>query len=455
MDKSRILRVVFPILLVILVSYPTSPVLFQILASNYQTTIAICAFIILVCSVLFKSDTKSLKFNGCRRIIFYYCITNCAVCLLSSVFTRMTVGIRDALFIAALSSAALFLHRRVFIRIVENYAFLISVLIAVSTLSIGAFFLGLIERESCYVSLSIVNESNPVYTRQIGSDFTYYFPFFVCVIPIPNYVENLGFGIAFIRQPFIFTEPTYTWTYLAPVWFLVYSDKAFRNRTFCLSFLTLGLLLSFSVWGILSAGLILYILLIVKLRMIRQQRAAIVFVLTSIAAVVLNYELVLGIIGGGKIGQVDSLVERINLGAPLSLLGFASGDVESDESIGYGFGTVLMRYGVIGATVYLVWWIYLFCWSLRLFTDRRKQSCEFSPMLFFCSLTMSQLMALKIPQLGFLFSIIVLGYWDAKGNPGVNSLVNRSQKKTVHTWNNREAFASAKHGAWKTQNSTS
>jgi hypothetical protein len=271
-----------------------------------------------------------------------------------------------------------------------------------------AFFSGLIGERGWLVSGLSISKTNPVYARQKAGDSNYYMPLYLAVIPIPGDYQESG---SFTRQPFIFTEPTYTWAYLAPLWFLIYSDKVFRRRILCLSAIGGALLFSSAVLGMLSALVALYLVLLSK--MIRKRAGVLLLGVLAVLVLALYYKPVLESVAPDKLSQVAYFSERINI-SDFDIAPFGVNVGGGDEPITYGSLDVLVRYGYVGAIAYVLWSVTIFMWSFRLMGHQRLLGNRLSPRLAFAAVTMSLLMAVKVPQITMLTTLVIVGYWDAK-----------------------------------------
>ncbi len=397
-----------PILLATVIVYPSSPVLFQLLLGDHQVAVAIAALVIVAITLRWRLDRRPVTSSSSRRIVVLYCLSIGVVCVASFLIHGTRAGIRDSIFLLSICTTILCLAKRDYVRVVENYALFLSLLIIVSGVIVIAFFSGLIGERGWLVSRLSISKTNPVYARQKAGDSNYYMPLYLAVIPIPGDYQDSG---SFTRQPFIFTEPTYTWAYLAPLWFLIYSDKVFRRRILCLSAIGGALLFSSAVLGMLSALVALYLVLLSK--MIRKRAGVLLLGVLAVLVLALYYKPVLESVAPDKLSQVAYFSERINI-SDFDIAPFGVNVGGGDEPITYGSLDVLVRYGYVGAIAYVLWSVTIFMWSFRLMGHQRLLGNRLSPRLAFAAVTMSLLMAVKVPQITMLTTLVIVGYWDAK-----------------------------------------
>lgn len=418
MNKTA--HIVFAFLLASIVVYPSSPILQLLLVGDYQISMALFAVATLMFTWIYKSCHQPGRFNAISKLVRAYWLSITAICIISFTVTGSKTALRDVLFISAICGMILYLPRQIYVHIVEYYVFILSALIIIASMGVIIFFSGLIDQQSWYVPHLSLNENNAICSREAGVDgFNYYLPLYLGVVAIPNLLAEQGFGFTFIRQPFIFTEPAYAWAYLAPLWFLVFGDRTFRNRIFCLFSISVALIFSFSVWGILSVLLTLIILYLI--RRSKKPFSAVLITILFLLPVSYYYEPILTAVSPSKLEAVKSIVERADVMGRFSSVPFGlkiesdfGGDAGNGSTLGiFGALSILPRYGYCGMLLYICWLIVVALWAIKYFKSRKPFVGASSSILLGATFV-SLLVLLKVPQITILPTLILLGYFNAK-----------------------------------------
>ncbi len=210
------------------------------------------------------------------------------------------------------------------------------------------FYTHLIDWPSWNVEHLGLSDTNPLRSRQFKADFDYYLPLWVAVVPQGSAVEQ-GLGLSFVRQPFVFAEPSELWYFAAGPFWLAVADEKLPARALCLTVLGIALGLSFSVYGILVtlAGLMFAAAMAVGGRLF------VFLIAASIVAAlpfVPLYEWV-SMLGSNKAEELSFYTQNVTVFSDLTLLGHVAS--QKEQPLSYGFLSVLYRYGVVGFAVNL------------------------------------------------------------------------------------------------------
>jgi hypothetical protein len=78
-------------------------------------------------------------------------------------------------------------------------------------LDVSMFYAHWIDWPTWSVERLTLDATNPVLIRQEWGDADYYPPLRIALVPQALDVTDQGFGFHFVRQPFVYTEPSGTW----------------------------------------------------------------------------------------------------------------------------------------------------------------------------------------------------------------------------------------------------
>jgi hypothetical protein len=251
-----------------------------------------------------------------------------------------------------------------------------------SFLAVSMFYAHWLDWPSWSVERLGLAETNPLRTRQFNADFDFYLPLWMAVVPSPTThgVTEQGFGLAFVRQSFVYIEPSDVW-YAVAGWFgIALVDTKMPARTLCLVVLGLALALSFSVFGILVTVLAVVFAFAMAVGG-RWLVAAAVLAILAILPFIPIYEWV-QMIGSNKADELAFYVQNVTVLSDLTLLGHAAS--QKEQPISYGFLIVLYRYGMVGFAVMLCVSIAILWAAFRLLRDQAVLGWRRFPLFIAC-----------------------------------------------------------------------
>jgi hypothetical protein len=262
-----------------------------------------------------------------------------------------------------------------------HVAFLVPAMIVVAL-----FYGGLIDWPTWRVERLGFGPANPLFIRSDYADFEYYLPLWTALIPHAA-VDEQGFGVAFVRQPLVFIEPTDTWLYSTALFWYAIADPRMPLRKFCIGVLALALLVSFSVAGILAtAGAIV---LCVAVSIGGRAMVPLAILAGALLLMAVPLETLLNLIGANKGEQLVFYRENVTVLDNLTLLGNAP--AADEEPTSYGFLIVPYRYGLVGAAVILGVIAAMAFASLRLLGDAATLGWRRFPLFIGCFVSLVML----------------------------------------------------------------
>ncbi len=394
---------IFPFLLLIIITYPSSPVLFLTLFENNKEVYIIYLLIILLFTLLVKKETYSTRKDKVHIYILLYFISIGFVYLCTIINSNTGVVQRDLFTLCVLLIMYIKLTGKIFIKIFQNMIFIFCIILYISFIVSLLLVLNIINLDVWNAANLSLYDNNPIVSRYKYGDFIYYFPYYFAVVPTSEYAPQNLFGIAFNRLPFIFTESTYTWSYIAPYFLVVVIDKRFKNRNFCLLIFSLCLLFSFSNYGlILGFGIFILYYICRKMNSTKAVFFIISIFIVFYSILPINF---INIALPNKAGQFLSIQESINyIQISPSLFGQ---NLENLDIFSYGSTVNFLRYGIFGGAVYLCWILILSIWSLSMFVKSNKRSL-FLPIIFMVFFFM------KIPIMALYTGVLIIIYYRSK-----------------------------------------
>ena len=330
---------IFGILFLILVTYPSSPILFALLGA-YPSLSYIFIVLILIFLLLFTTR-KKIRVSKELRIIFI--LLGFSI-VLNFGFAAIGTAIRDFLTLLVIYITLISLNKNQLCKLLQRYTYFQVFFIATamaSTLIFVSFDMPGWNVES----LTYLSDDNPIIARQKSGDFDYFMPLYLSVVPI----ERDGLT----RFPLMFTEPTYLWNYCLGLFIF-----QFYSRRNYLVILLLGsaLVFSLSYFGLL---VIIVMIIMISLDFLRNASKFSRFTFSFFLLVSLliltwihpNFFLdsLYLILPEQKFKQIDYYFSVVNIFNNLSIFGTDT----VDEFRVYGATAILPRYGVLGFIVYI------------------------------------------------------------------------------------------------------
>ena len=396
------MNIVIAFILFLLITYPSSPVLF-LLFGVYNVELYMLYSTIFFVLVLLKKPGEEGGNAVYKKILISYVI----VYSLSLFLLKNVTAARDLITVAVILVMIIRLPQGVFINIFRKYILLSTAILFVSIITTIIFhFIGFEEWEVS--KLTFISRNNPAYVRSEWADYRYFMPLYMSLITVSDSVAEIAFGITFERMPIMYDEPTSLWVVTLGSFFYALGDKSLQYRLFVLSILTAGLLLSFSVYGVLVLFCMLFYYLYMRVELFRRYNyvmlAGLLFIMLLLNLNPYFLDSILTAIGGNKYHQYLYFSEVINLKDAITFLGVSAGTETEHRS--YGALSVFVRYGILGILLYAyVWYLIL----MRTFKICRKTIKGHKPILYFSMAILSSLLLyLKNPQMNLLLPILYL-----------------------------------------------
>ena len=256
--------------------------------------------------------------------------------------------------------------------------------------------------------------TNPVMSRTINGDFEFYLPLWVAVIPHTQAADQ-GFGLNFVRQSFVFIEPSDLWYFVSGPFWIALADTRMPARTLCLSVLGIALALSFSVFGILVtlAALMFAGAMAIGGRLLLSLVAAITLVALPFIPL---YEWI-QLLGSNKADEVSFYVQNVTVLRDVTLLGHAAS--QSEQPLSYGFLTVIYRYGMVGLGVTLCVAAAILWVAFRLLGDAKTLGWRRYPLFIACFASVALLVkgTAIVPTMAALSVSAAIGIRQRRLNP--------------------------------------
>ena len=395
-------------LLLFIVTYPANVVLYLFTFNIGSEVYSAISIILIINLIIFDFSVSKYRTN---KPICNWVVVFCILCLLGYFVNGSKTAARDSLTMLAIWFF-IKLPPRLIVEVVRKYIVYHAIFLLISGLAISTWIFGFIDLDQWHVSrLSFINNNNSAVVRDNYGDFVYHMPFYLTLIPIDisNNLTSWFFGMRFSRLPFMYAEPSYTWMYTVGLFCFSIGDQNMPYRKWLLLMMFLALLLSFSVQGILSLiiagfiGLCFSSFSLVK----RNPRTFIIFLFTVIlVGQIFGLNLaVLRIIGESKVEYalfLENTLSLETLTANLSLLG---GDESLLTNAHVGSLSILVRYGLLGSGILVLFWIWLIDRSIFLLSFKQV---SFRMCFLPLSVLVSCFIAFRIPQINQMIPIILL-----------------------------------------------
>lgn len=352
MGCSKITLFTAVMAIILVGTYPTSPVLHQLLIFSPKAVFVLLSIFIIYFLLKIVSNSPSEKIEGLTKKLTKLLLITFIFLLYKIIFDDSLIAVRDLL-VVIIALILLSINLRFLILIQGKICNIIAIIITIAFIPVILINLEIIDILSWHVlDLQWLSLKNTIFAKQASGDHEYFMPLYLAVIPLDLNVHEIMSGIAFNRQPLIFTEWTYTWYFLAPITLYTFGRGGMRYKKFTITLFLLALVMGLSVWGlIISLASIIFSKI---LRMMKSKALPIIILSITLLFGVFNAQDFLEILGGNKLDQYWYFSETIDLDAHLSLSGVA-GDprVIIDGHKSYGSLYILISYGIIGATLYL------------------------------------------------------------------------------------------------------
>lgn len=409
-------------LLLLLVTYPQSPVLFLFFNEYNAELYVLYATVLFLLIAQFNPRLRTGKHTYIGFFFIYLIIY-----AVSIVKTKNITAIRDIMTVALVLTMVIGLHKEQFISIFRKYVLLnagfllISIVVTFICLLVGFDGWGVAE-------LTLISENSPVYIRNEWADFHYFMPFYLTLITIADQAQEIAFGFTFERMPFLYIEPSSVWSYTLGLLFYTLGDRKIPCRsTIILIFIT-ALLFSCSVYGliVLIAMCLLYVY---SLSRFLRSNYIISISLLLAAIVLVAYkpsimEAVLSVIGDNKLAQYQHYYDIIDLKGSLTLFGIDASELaDKTEHKSYGVLGVFIRYGIFGMFFYVCIWLTILFKALSLCFSQLYYS---KTMMYYSMACISSLLVqLKSPQMNLLLPILLLAALEIMKTPHFNKTKSR------------------------------
>jgi len=272
-------------------------------------------------------------------------------------------------------------------------------------------------------------DTNPIVIRNDIErlyGYQYYFPLYITVIPMDWTMPEFGFGLVFTRQPFLFTEPTYTWNYLGPLFLYCLGDRNLQFRAVILVTFVIVLSFSYSLWGIIVLLVIAVGAVVQKVFRLSMLGVVIFMAITVLTVSYVGIEEILSAIGGNLAGQFRYFtnIGALDITAWGSLIGEQADEV-NDLQVRYGFLEFLNRYGIVGTALYVVSLLVIVFSASRIFSKSYRAGSS----AFYTGLALIGTAALvvKTPNYISVLQILLFAtYLKLLGKRSLNTVVPQS-----------------------------
>jgi hypothetical protein len=254
---------------------------------------------------------------------------------------------------------------------------------------VALFYAGAIDWPTWRVERLGLSPANPLLVRAALGDFQYYLPWWLALVP-HDLAMNQGFGLTFVRQPFVYIEPTDTWLYSGLMLWIAAADDRMPLRRFCIFILGTALAFSFSVAGILAtAGAVMMCVgVVIGGRALVLGIAGGAVMLLS----VLPIDMLLGLISENKVGQLQFYTDNIQILTNPTLFGSTE---FGKPKVSYGLLTVLDRYGMVGLGYLLLVLVAFAVAAFHLLGDKRNLGWRRFPLFIGSAVALA--MTMKYP----------------------------------------------------------
>ena len=392
----------------IVLTYPTSPVLFQILVFDH-----IIAFLIL-CGVGFPLalllKNRKIRFRYKLHVSGSLLTSSLVVLTLIACFliTGNPTAIRDLMSLLLIGCVIYMLKNKAYIKFYRLLIRFTALLVLLSLPGVVMFALSPESFDIWRAANLDIKPDNPLLSREKWADFDYAMYFYTSVIPVDWSSDSQ-------RYPLFFTEPTYYGAYvIAPLFLAVYDARSGRDWL-VVAILFIGFLLSYSILVLLLVLASLMIgYLAINLRLGSPKLLFLLFMLAPLGLLVFPsiFFFLLDLLPGDKIAEFEFFLLRgaFSLPAEVSLFGTPAQErvLSIDAIEAYGATVLFTRYGLVGTFAFVLFLLmYVYRSFNFLYTPQIKKSKR---LIGFTALFCCTCMAIKIPQFLLLSSILTYHY---------------------------------------------
>lgn len=384
------------IVLYIIVPYPSSPVTFQIFGAYPREVYTILCLIglMLVWSCPLR-DSRDDSVKHLTTLFFLYVIGFAATFLATS----NSMVIRDALLFCLLFYMIKRLSQNDFLNVCRCYILINLFCLTFAGIAVILFYTEVLDWKTWSAFSLNLNEAN---SASIRWDYDYYLPLRIALVAQSD-VGDAGFGLNFVRQPFLYNEPSSTWHYTFGLFGIALADYKLPFRPLCIAVFGLALILSFSVFGILA---VVFVYMIVLAHRFFDKRIILAVVLPILVVVIYNFnETLLQLVGGNKLEQYLLFSNNIDIFKNISMFGAVYELPENISYESYGALEVVSRYGVYGSLLYITTMAYLTVTSYRILVDSALPAFQRHAMSMAGFVTI--FLALKDPSLVLAAPILI------------------------------------------------
>lgn len=396
-------------LILILLTYPASPFLFQLFVGNRHFSYAVMAAALIIVAFCLKNNRLYVKYKLPINS-FYFINIGIIFSIILTIFKTGSVSpIRDLIATTVILVFLFLVRGRAYLSVIRCYCMICAVICAFCTFTylLSVIFPSL--QADFIVTRIGLGADNPILLRHEMGDFEYSLLFYV-----GSMLNNTDNGLKII--PAFFTEPTYVFAYLSAPFFFSVMDRGMTGRYFIFLSLLISLALVVSTYTIIVFVLSFSAILmassgrIISANTLKYSAIAIILSLVFFEPFL---HWILRLLPLEKAGQFDYY-----FGARLaeSLVGgvnFFGTDLDQFHPRSWGVTIVLFRYGIFGFSALFAMLVFYLLLSLRLLFNtnlpRSLRICSFLMMF------VTTLMAIKTPNLllltNLLFYVGLLNYF--------------------------------------------
>ena len=414
-SREQLYKISIPVLafLVVLVGiYPASPVLMLLLPIDQQISLTLaCLTALGVGLYIVRTDKSAMDGRYTRQLTLLIALL-ALLLIVKAVIHQFPIAIRELL-VALLAICLLMLSIDKIRRLLHTVTYLVTVLLIVSMFLVLLAQTGAIYLPDWHVSaLPELSRTNPIVSRheiELGSNW--YMPFYLSVLPLHDTVDEVAFGLSFRLQPLLFTEPTYSWNFLAPLFFYVIADRSIRMRGVVLSALSIALAWGLSVWGLIAVMLSLLLMVLARTLGSSWKVIILTLVLALLSVTQSSVETVLNLIGGNKLYQFQYFSEVINFSNVMLPIGPPDNPYDGaggEKNRSYGSLHILFTYGLLGLFAQLTLLTFAAMTALKVLVRWRQYKHLIRYMAL--AVTSAFLIGLKTPYFISLWHLMFLAF---------------------------------------------
>lgn len=403
----------FLVCLVLLIgTYPASPVLFLFLIFNNHIAFAgACLMAIAIAFYVAHRGVRASTGLNTRRLR-YLVIFLALILIVKVVAHQPPLAIREFM-VVSVALCLLMLGLGRIRNLMRGITYLTAILLTISLGSVVLVGLGVASLQDWNVSaLPELSRANPIVARhEFDRETDWYMPLYLSVLPLELKVTEIAFGLAYQRQPLLFTEWTYSWYFLWPLLMYAVADRSLRLRALVLLVLGAALVLGLSAWGVIVGALTVLLMLLARSLRSPLKVGLVVLVVAGLAASQMSIETALQLVGGNKLEQFKLYSDIIDFSGTFSPIGPPGNPYEGaggEEKHAYGSTHILFAYGAFGALAYLAIFFFGASVALRVLAQWRKYDHLVRYMAI--AVVSSLLLGLKVPYLVSLWQLLFLAF---------------------------------------------